>query len=947
MNARPSRRFVFLLAPVLVVAGIIVQDLVVDATSARVLDPALVATNQTAATVLSPAEYAAFLARRQLAVNRTLDGSTFNETVGLPRDGHVSVRETLYHALAYVASPDPTRCNATRANRIVTALLEGYLYRDKYRGMRQWGAFSRHYQPVVPLDTDDYDSNWVNFLSPFLGYLLLEHEAALEPATLRVVRRVLPLVASELYALQNRVTYTNIYLLRCAGQMMYARVFNDLFYARVAKHDFAKWRDLVLARGFQEFNSPNYGYIDVWALSCVYIYAVDAEVQATARLLLEWFLLDYGLHYHPVTFAKCGTAGRMGDADRDHGRGSHANVFYQYFGYPDLGSIGGSGTRLLTNREWYPPRVFGEVAINKSLPLVVTAHSYGVDRYTYVAPNYTLATQSGARFPEHAGSTAAGMSGQALKLYATYAANYPRADGEDPRVSCWFDVNPHYNVFNSIQHHGTAVSTVNLDAATDKRDDAYWLAGYLGARAGLSEIRVNNLPWNGTPVALDSADCVCFRVNDTYVALRATPNRVSTIVGDAGVPVTPTRPTVLAWAGDELTWTSYVYRDPGTARLPGTTVYAGLCLELRDQTEVGSFEAFCSACQASSVNATFDAATGTHAITYQSALAGLTLALVENTGTNRLVSRAINGTPTDPPMYLLASPYARIPKPATLADVVAMWNASTLAADFPDLSLAFLTPVGLPPGQTLLDTTCAGTAVALAAVWAVILLGVGLAWWKLPEPLALSDSAARKGTRAALALFASTLALEMVVPWRSGDVVAWYGGLALARLLAGGIALHLPPRPYAHPRPRARLQNPERRLPAWSKALGVGLLAFAYCLAGALLAVMLSAKFVFAFHLLVYAELLVTSFVGLALVVVFYGPVVHARLPRPAWLLSSFLLGVGFLGLGTIPVLTFTRSDIPPVVPYLACSLLVAVQAVILATTTARWPGKREQVKVK
>ncbi|MHA1730654.1 MAG: hypothetical protein ACTSU5_01855 [Promethearchaeota archaeon] len=959
----------------LVSLGVVCQFAVVSVVSSGALDLHHLQSSLSAEEHLDGEARASFIARRQYLLETLLRGTQFNDTCGLVAnaDGDccdMTVREAGYYALAYLEVGDPTLHNVTRANRLINNIIDVYLFRDKYGGFRRWGAFKRAYFDEAG-ESYDHDTNWVNFVSPFLLYFALEHDGDLFRETRENLRRVLPLVGSELFALQNRVTYTNIYLLRCAGEVMYARYFNDVTYASVAKRDFTRWREFVTEWGFPEYNSPNYCYVSAWALSCIHAYAVDGEVREWARALLEWFFVDYASHYHPAREGMAGVAGRMSGDDRKYGLGSHANFFFLYFGIPDFSYLGSSGTRIFTAGEWCPPEYFGEIALDKTYPLVTRAFSYGINRYTYMERNYSLSTQSGARYPSLAGSTGVGLSGQAEQLLVTYNASYPTGPSETghPRNSCWFDTSVHYNVFNSVQDGGywgtTAVTTVNFDVQESRKSDQYWLGGYLGSVGGISEVWVNGVPWNGEPVALNHEDCVTLRVNQTFIGFRPTPSRVEAVLPSSGqgayegdgdgdelidaaasAGVNSQRPVCLAWVGDELRLTSYAYLDPGNQRLPGGAIYVGLCVEASSLDQAGSFGAFTAACNASHVGDVFDGVSTRHRVTYESVLAGKTLEVVEYLNNNSAIERKVGERTelSDPDAPLFQNKYAYLPRGASLGDFSNLFNTSTMEAEFglgegsfPEYSVAQAYSI---------DASTTWCVVVLVLAWTGVSCAAAFVWRRQYRVLAGSGGE-RAAISALLVVVAVSCFLDLLTPVRSKDSLAWYATTGGARAFSLAAVLFLAARGLSR---EGQGESGGKGFLARGGLLALyeGLAFVEVGVGVAIVAVASTSKLVFAFHYLSYVELIVSGLVLFSAsctrvrslsskcparpssVVALESPPGKNWFVLKAAFVFILALGVvGSLGLGTFSVLELTRSDVPQ---FLSFASLVAV-----ATSTAGW----------
>ncbi|MBD3351986.1 MAG: hypothetical protein GF364_10920 [Candidatus Lokiarchaeota archaeon] len=620
-----------------------------------------------------------FKLRRDLVWNRTLEKG-YDEETGVVG----SIRDQFYYALALLETPHPSKQNLTRANRVIRAGFNEFYYRAKYFGFRQWNALRKNSWSE---DIDDYDSNYVNFVSPYLAYIGIEHWDKLEPATISIVKKCYPMVMGVFYAIHNRIDYTNMWLLRCAGQLMFGIMYDDLSLINVAKNEFRSYVNLIREQGYPEYNSPNYVYIDIWALQCIYSYAPDAEFRWYSRSILEWFYLQYVQNYHPSTGYIAGTSDRMKSGDYWWGLGSHSNIFYQYFGYEkEKNEFGSSGTRLGTNYRYYPSDYIGEIAINKTYPLAVEAINYGIKSYTFLQENYTLGTRSGAHNPDDAGYTTSDLSGEAMEVFLTYNTSYPVDDSKYIRRSAWFDTEPHYNIFNSLQVNGTAVFSADFDIAEKRAENCHYLVGNLADERALTEIRINNTLWDQDPVALNEDSVVNLKINNTYIGLRPIPTKSSDIKGGTE-PVNGHYPCILYFEEekyDDLTWNelkirNYVYKDDENKFKPdkNSDIYAGFCVEIISEEEIGDFDTFCDLTIDSTINTTYNPGNRIHVLNYTSKVSNVSLYFSENLEKNILVERRINNS-LYVQNHLLKSKYTELKLGASIEEVHGILRSESL-----------------------------------------------------------------------------------------------------------------------------------------------------------------------------------------------------------------------------------------------------------------------------
>ncbi|MBD3187746.1 hypothetical protein GF325_13000, partial [Candidatus Bathyarchaeota archaeon] len=451
----------------------------------------------------------AFQERKQQAIEEIISSNTYNESLGIIGDSGTGVRTQGYHVLSILQSNNDSLANLSRASSVITSLHEKYQIREKYRGARQYGGFLKE----LDMDLDEYDGNYANFMAPFLGCIALEHREDLTPPARRHLNAMLKILSSCVHAQDNHVDYTNMFLLRVYSLLLLGEYFNDDSMRYEARHHWEKWMDLVLREGFPEHNSPNYGFIDAWALEGIYMHSVDRHMQLQARAILEWFWMDYGQHYHPFTGYHAGSGARVKNSDRYYGIGSHQNPLFMYFN-EGSGIASSSASRMFTIKNYMPPEYVKEVTLEKEYPFHVKTRNFGTDTYTYMTQDYSFGTESGCKYPSKAGYTASQISGERLPSLITYVTNHSRK-------SAVVDTNPHYQAITSLQDGSTAILLVNFDVPEKRKSDEIYLEAWVGSRTALEsiqgEIRVNNITWTGDPVALEDGDRLTVKINNTFI----------------------------------------------------------------------------------------------------------------------------------------------------------------------------------------------------------------------------------------------------------------------------------------------------------------------------------------------------------------------------------------------------------------------------------------------
>ncbi|MHA1821181.1 MAG: hypothetical protein ACTSVC_11955, partial [Promethearchaeota archaeon] len=416
-----------------------------------------------------------------------------------------SSRNQLYYVLSALEKSPRNETLLEQANTILRNFLDDFIIYNKLAGFKKFGGVLKYKEDNYLEVNGKYDSNYVNFLSPFLVVVYLKYSDLLDDDVKGMLKSILPLIASNLFAIQNDLDYTNMYLLKCAGELMYARLLKSYPLLMQARTDFLNWVKFILKNGIPEYNSPNYGFVDWWALGIIISYSMDREFYEIAKGVGEWFIGDFCLHYHPKFDSIVGTSARAKSGSYWWGRQSGSAPFYLYWNSSssNLSRFSSSSTRLLTFSRYFPSLYLGEMAINKTYPLELRGYHYGVSTQDYITKDYTLGTCSGAEDLEGLGSTSSGLSGEQLELSifhnGSYVPDTSIMDQDDQkkyiRKTCWWDTHPHYQAFNSIQYQGAANSLINLEINEKKKDYEYYSVAYLGSRKGITQVRINNSVW--------------------------------------------------------------------------------------------------------------------------------------------------------------------------------------------------------------------------------------------------------------------------------------------------------------------------------------------------------------------------------------------------------------------------------------------------------------------
>jgi hypothetical protein len=223
------------------------------------------------------------------------------------------VRETAWYALGLLLrNADGDIARAVRA----TDTLLTYQFDEP--GQPYHGTWYRSPHepppPAHPVIWEDYDPNWREFIGTTLALMLIEYQALL-PADL--VRRIeLALRRAIVGTLERKVpaSYTNIALMTAFLLQFGAVRFNEPAWAAVAE----RLASEILGRfrinsAFDEYNSPTYYGIDLYALALWRSYAASALLRAAGAEIEAALWHDIAQYYH------AGMRNIAGPYDRSYG----------------------------------------------------------------------------------------------------------------------------------------------------------------------------------------------------------------------------------------------------------------------------------------------------------------------------------------------------------------------------------------------------------------------------------------------------------------------------------------------------------------------------------------------------------------------------------------------------------------------------------------------------
>ena len=115
-----------------------------------------------------------------------------------------------------------------------------------------------------------------------------------------------------------RISYTNIYLMRCWNFIALGQVYNNASVVEEGRKAFDIWLKHVANYGNREYDSPTYSGVDIESLLLLVQFAKDADIHQKASDALDFFLTDLAAHYNPLGGYLAGAHSR--DYNRVFGR---------------------------------------------------------------------------------------------------------------------------------------------------------------------------------------------------------------------------------------------------------------------------------------------------------------------------------------------------------------------------------------------------------------------------------------------------------------------------------------------------------------------------------------------------------------------------------------------------------------------------------------------------
>ena len=208
------------------------------------------------------------------------------------------VRETAWYALGLLLRNADG--DTPRAVRAVDALLA---YQFDAPGQPYHGTWRRSPHepppPANPVIWDDYDPNWREFIGTILALMLIEYEPRLPADLLRRIDLALRRAIAGTLERNVPASYTNIALMAAFLLQFGATRFNQPEWAALAERLAAEIIGRFRVNGaFDEYNSPTYYGIDLYALTLWRSYAASALLRDAGAEIEAALWRDIARFYH-------------------------------------------------------------------------------------------------------------------------------------------------------------------------------------------------------------------------------------------------------------------------------------------------------------------------------------------------------------------------------------------------------------------------------------------------------------------------------------------------------------------------------------------------------------------------------------------------------------------------------------------------------------------------
>ncbi len=143
------------------------------------------------------------------------------------------------------------------------------------------------------------DTNAVEFSMQYASLAWALYRDRLPPRVREALRSELVFASEGIRRQTVAVSYTNIFIMRAANNIMLGENLDDRAQAQRGYDDFAEWFQYTKANGIHEFDSPTYYGVDLGTLGILANHARSPVVRAQAEAALRLFWAEIGARWFP------------------------------------------------------------------------------------------------------------------------------------------------------------------------------------------------------------------------------------------------------------------------------------------------------------------------------------------------------------------------------------------------------------------------------------------------------------------------------------------------------------------------------------------------------------------------------------------------------------------------------------------------------------------------
>ena len=161
--------------------------------------------------------------------------------------------------------------------------------------------------PAEPLEWKHYDPNWREFIITTLAIILLEYEERLPRSLVQKIDAAIPNAVEGALARRLRASYTNIALMN-AFMLCFAgdRLSQPAWFEHGENMAREIYRLFRLHNTFEEYNSPTYYGVDLYALALWREYSTSPLLRQLGAEMEAWLWMDIAQFYHAGLRNLCG-----------------------------------------------------------------------------------------------------------------------------------------------------------------------------------------------------------------------------------------------------------------------------------------------------------------------------------------------------------------------------------------------------------------------------------------------------------------------------------------------------------------------------------------------------------------------------------------------------------------------------------------------------------------